>query len=310
MEFLIELNQLKLCLEESVVSFLGGLIEVIPDYCGDIVSLCRLVFDCFVIKSSKGLLYSNFEDILDILDYYIEYFTRWINQSFSASNCRDFFHLLLTGFPKKRNSANKNENDEEIDNAGNFIFAMSKFIRVFVFHAIEDSYSRFFCFDSFKKLLERLEDNIFSSIQNQIHYNLLNIGNLSTMDGNITLKINKIKTDFSSFKKNSKILYTSIPKIPKSIDRDFSLLKEILTLAFNENLESTYSKTGELSKSAQCLLFYRTWEYKGRIEGIHSDFGRLSFTMSERIGRNYHCSLEDIVEILLGMVNDYETFLA
>ena len=41
------------------------------------------------------------------------------------------------------------------------------------------------------------------------------------------------------------------------------------------------------------------WVRKGRIEGVHPDFGQVSYLRSDQISGHYHCSDDDRVEILL-----------
>jgi hypothetical protein len=64
-----------------------------------------------------------------------------------------------------------------------------------------------------------------------------------------------------------------------------------------------------LSPSLANYLFYKTWEYRGKVIGIHSDFGRLSFIGSTLIPNNYHCSTDDIIEIILGCTGLFEKIL-
>ncbi len=56
------------------------------------------------------------------------------------------------------------------------------------------------------------------------------------------------------------------------------------------------------------MLFSRTWERKGKVQGIHSRFGELSFTQSNQIPNNYHCNQEDIVDIILELLSILENF--
>jgi hypothetical protein len=58
----------------------------------------------------------------------------------------------------------------------------------------------------------------------------------------------------------------------------------------------------------QNLLFHKVWERKGKVIGIHNDFGRMSFLNSSQIPANYHCNQEEIVEILLEVISILENF--
>jgi len=56
------------------------------------------------------------------------------------------------------------------------------------------------------------------------------------------------------------------------------------------------------------MLFYLVWLRKGKIVGIHNDFGRLSFIRSKDISSNYQCSQEEQVEIILDIISMLEGF--
>jgi len=49
------------------------------------------------------------------------------------------------------------------------------------------------------------------------------------------------------------------------------------------------------------LICYLTWKHKGRVEGVHPDFGRLSYSRSNKIPSNYHISDDDRAELLLNL---------
>lgn len=85
-------------------------------------------------------------------------------------------------------------------------------------------------------------------------------------------------------------------KINKSIKQLENLLNSILI-----NFDQALYEITLLNSEILDILFYITWLYKGKLTGIHSDFGRHSFLRSEIIPSCYHCSLEeslDIIEIL------------
>ena len=49
------------------------------------------------------------------------------------------------------------------------------------------------------------------------------------------------------------------------------------------------------------LIAYHTWKHKGRVEGLHPDFGKLSYIRSNKIPSNYHINDEDRMELLLNL---------
>ena len=49
------------------------------------------------------------------------------------------------------------------------------------------------------------------------------------------------------------------------------------------------------------LICYQTWKHKGKIEGVHPDFGRLSYTRSNKLSSNYYLNDEERIEMLLNL---------
>lgn len=52
-------------------------------------------------------------------------------------------------------------------------------------------------------------------------------------------------------------------------------------------------------KVVRNLLCFYVWQRKGRVEGVHPDFGRLSYIGSDKISMHYHYSNDDRVNLLL-----------
>jgi hypothetical protein len=72
------------------------------------------------------------------------------------------------------------------------------------------------------------------------------------------------------------------------------------------NLEGVKIKLHYIPEMYRNFLYYKVWERKGKVIGINNDFGRLSLLNSNEIPSNYHCSQEEIVEILLEVINILE----
>ena len=49
------------------------------------------------------------------------------------------------------------------------------------------------------------------------------------------------------------------------------------------------------------LIAYHTWKHKGRVQGLHPDFGKLSYIRSHKLPSNYHINDEDRIELLLNL---------
>jgi hypothetical protein len=66
------------------------------------------------------------------------------------------------------------------------------------------------------------------------------------------------------------------------------------------------SSTLELPKTIQNYIFFKVWEAKGSILGVHNDFGKLSFFHSSMLSTNYYCTKEEQTELLLILNNIIE----
>lgn len=65
---------------------------------------------------------------------------------------------------------------------------------------------------------------------------------------------------------------------------------EVIANSLNQNIRY---------KSLRDYICYQVWQRKGRVEGVHPDFGLLSYTRSNNIPSYYHCNDDERVEILL-----------
>ena len=73
-------------------------------------------------------------------------------------------------------------------------------------------------------------------------------------------------------------------------------------------MEGIKHKLLSISPTFQSVFYYKVWERRGKICGIHKDFGKLAFTRSDILSSNYHCDQEEAVEILLEFVGILEYF--
>ena len=49
------------------------------------------------------------------------------------------------------------------------------------------------------------------------------------------------------------------------------------------------------------LICWIAWDRKGRVEGVHPDFGKLSYLRSSKLSTNYHCGDEARIEMILDL---------
>jgi len=60
--------------------------------------------------------------------------------------------------------------------------------------------------------------------------------------------------------------------------------------------KATFEKLG---KTLQNFIFYKTWEHKGSVQGIHFDFGRHSYFRTNEVGEFYHLGDDERVNLIL-----------
>ena len=49
----------------------------------------------------------------------------------------------------------------------------------------------------------------------------------------------------------------------------------------------------EIDEPIRKYFYYHIWVYKGKLSGIHKNFGKHSFLCSDKIKSIYHCSLDE-----------------
>lgn len=93
-------------------------------------------------------------------------------------------------------------------------------------------------------------------------------------------------------------------------DENYALssLKAVLNELFEDNFERFLILFWKIPETFQNLLFYNCWVMKGRILGVHNDFGRHSLLNSDQISSNYHCEREEIINLLLQLSETLEDF--
>jgi hypothetical protein len=78
-------------------------------------------------------------------------------------------------------------------------------------------------------------------------------------------------------------------------------LQDLFTVG-EDNAKMTESfETKIKSKVIQDLICWLAWDRRGRIEGVHPDFGKLSYLRSKKLSSNYHCSDEGRIEMILDL---------
>ena len=87
------------------------------------------------------------------------------------------------------------------------------------------------------------------------------------------------------------ILY-SFPKLKIKSNPNIELLINICN-HINKNEDFNINDLDDIYKT---YLFFIVWEYKGKLTGIHNDFGRVSFMRINEIDPKYFCTNEDRIK--------------
>ena len=53
----------------------------------------------------------------------------------------------------------------------------------------------------------------------------------------------------------------------------------------------------ELDDITKTYLFYTVWEYKGKVMGVHNDFGRISFMNINEMDKKFFCNDQDKINV-------------
>ena len=87
-------------------------------------------------------------------------------------------------------------------------------------------------------------------------------------------------------------IINNFTKIKKKSNPNIELLINICNNIKNKenfNIEN-------LDEIFKNYLFFIVWEYKGKLSGIHNDFGRISFMRINEMDSKYFCSDEDRIK--------------
>ena len=89
----------------------------------------------------------------------------------------------------------------------------------------------------------------------------------------------------------------------KITNKNIGIFLQMSNEVLNDNRDAFLKLLDSIDKPLQNSLFFSVWRFKGKIMGVHNDFGRLSFIQSNQICQVYHCSKEEQYEICLQMMS-------
>ena len=78
-------------------------------------------------------------------------------------------------------------------------------------------------------------------------------------------------------------------------------LQDVFSHSDNNDLIQQSFKSKISSALLRDLICWTVWNSKGRLEGIHPDFGFLSYIRSPKISGHYHINDDDRVDLLLNV---------
>ena len=227
------------------------------------------------IESIKNYLIKAFSIIFDLNisknDYYVKIISNISNNYYN--NIIDFIDYL---YPNSKNISN-DFGEKILENSlkNNYIKELLiKFIKhhtnkinsiilnIIDFVSTNDN----MLFELQNKSYERYEKEIFQNIKNYFCEKL---------------EINK--NEFENMK-HSLMEENRIKKENPNIEILLNICECIKT---KEDISTQMNK---LDKIIKYYLFYIVWEYKGKICGVHKDFGRISFMRINEIDKKYFCS--------------------
>ena len=88
----------------------------------------------------------------------------------------------------------------------------------------------------------------------------------------------------------------------------------------NKNIDEFYKISNNLLKNGKIsqnemnkidfpflnFMYYRVWELRGKIKGVHKHFGKYSFNQDYTISLCYHCQNDERYELLIDMAQKIE----
>jgi hypothetical protein len=84
--------------------------------------------------------------------------------------------------------------------------------------------------------------------------------------------------------------------------------EKLISAINNDNIMLFKDILEEFEPFIKNYIFYFTWIKKGKVEGVHEDFGKLSFCKDEKLSSEYHCSNDEIKDICNDITSILEAF--
>lgn len=221
---------------------------------------------------------------------------------------KTFIKAFKLIFDFDANNVSQNDHEQDLSNVGNFYF---NHIKNFINYIYEGS----ICIENFSEniLMCSLHDNyIIEIIIKYIDFHLSRINSIvySYFDYFTYNDLKTIKEKASEAHKNinwpmcqkkycsilniekkdfDKAIGFFINKKRKKIENHNIELFKKLCRGLLETQKIDINILEQIDEPIRDYLYYYIWVYKGRIKGIHKNFGKYSFICSDKIKSIYHC---------------------
>ena len=255
----------------------------------------------------------------DSLMFFIFYILNEIkNKSKASLNIEQIKDLVIKSFKVmfefnyNADQVSKKEHDEDLNNIGkhyfnhiknyiNYIYDGSSIINNFSEKIILCSLNNNYIIEILLKyidfhlsLVDKIIYSYFNYFSDNIDYKKLNEDALKEHKTKIWPKYKEhyckeLKINLKDF---DKIIMPFIDKNRKKVEnRNIKLFQNICNgLLEQKDIQNIFEQIDEPIKE---YFYYYVWVYKGKLNGIHKDFGRHSFMCSDKIKKIYHCNIDE-----------------
>ena len=263
--------------------------------------------DMFLSLIKEQYLYN--DSLMGILFYFLD---KIMNNKAKYNNINEIKEIFIKAFKIiydfDTNDINPNDHEQDLYNIGNFYF---NHIKNFLNYIYEGSN----CIENFSERLLLCNINnqyIIEIIIKYIDFHLSRINNIinSYFDFFIDKNLNNIKIKAAQAHKNvnwplyqqnycnklninkkdfDKAISYFINKKRKKIENHNIELFQKLCDGLLESQNIDINVLEQIDEPIREYFYYYIWVYKGKLNGIHKDFGKLSFIWSDKIKPIYHC---------------------
>ena len=106
----------------------------------------------------------------------------------------------------------------------------------------------------------------------------------------------------SEFEKKTKEINSQKKNTNKNIEEFYKISNNLLN-----NGKITKNEMNKIDFPFLNFLYYEVWESRGKIKGVHKDFGKYSFNQDYTISICYHCQNDERYELLINMAQKIES---